>query len=409
MKTTWDTRYSQRMDFMKESPIRKLLKFTEMEDVISFAGGLPAPKIFPCEQFDEACSRVLAEKSAIALQYGTTGGYTPLREWLAENNPIHANVSPDNIIITSGSQQSLDMLGRVFVNQGDHILVESPTYLGALQAWNAYGASYIPTRIDDDGLIPEEFENSARCGAKFAYIQPNYHNPTGVSLPLERRKRILEIADQYGIPMVEDDPYGQLHFDSEPIESLLKLDTYYRNCPGTYCGDVVYLGTFSKVLAPGMRIAYVIAPLNVINKINLAKQGADLHTATFNQVVVHEMIKDGFIDEHVQLIRRVYGQRRDVMLDALKKYMPEGTTWTHPKGGLFIWAYMPENVDTTELLPFAEEQKVAFVPGIQFFPGEHNLKNAMRLNFSNASPEHIVTGVQRLVAAYEAYIKSKQN
>jgi 2-aminoadipate transaminase len=349
----------------------------------------------------------LKEKGSIALQYGTTGGYTPLREWIAENNPIGIKVSPDNIIITSGSQQSLDMLGRVFINEGDHILVESPTYLGALQAWNAYGASYIATKIDDDGLIPEEFENSARCGPKFAYVQPNYHNPTGVSLTLERRKRILEIADHYGIPLVEDDPYGQLNFDCEPIDSLLKLDSYYRNCPGNYCGDVIYLGTFSKVLAPGMRMAYVIAPLNVINKINLAKQGADLHSATFNQVVTYEMIKDGFIDEHVQLIRRVYAQRRDIMLDALEKFMPEGCTWTHPKGGLFIWAFLPETIDTTELLAYAEKEKVAFVPGIQFFPGNHAMKNAMRLNFSNASPDSIVTGVKRLVAAYNAYLEEK--
>ena len=405
MKTTWELRFSHRTSLLKASTIRKLLAFTEMPDVISFAGGMPAPKIFPTEAFVESFTRTLREKPEIALQYGTTDGYQPLREWIAENNPTGLKVSPDNVIITSGAQQGLDMLGRAFINQGDHILVESPTYLGALQAWNGFGAEYIPTEMDEFGIIPEAFERSMRCGAKFAYVQPNYQNPTGVSLSLERRRKIVELADHYGIPIVEDDPYGQLYYDEEPVDSIMKIDSQYRNCTDEYCGDVIYLGTFSKVLAPGMRIAYMIAPVKVISKINLCKQGADLHTPTFNQVAIHETIKDGFIDEHVQVIRNEYRYRRNVMLEALEEYMPEGISWTHPNGGLFLWAFFPQEVDTTKMLEYGIKEKIAFVPGDQFFTGSETVSNMMRLNFSNAEPTRIVEGVQRLVRAYENYRK----
>lgn len=404
MKNIWESRFSERLTLMKESPIRRLLKFTEMADVISFAGGLPAPEVFPVENFKAACQKTLSEKSSIALQYGTTGGYQPLREWIAKNNKLGIEFSPDNILITTGSQQSLDLLGRIFLNHGDEIIVESPTYLGALQAWNAYQANYIPVPIDNDGLIITEFEKSLQQSPKFAYIQPNFHNPAGVSLPLQRRKEILALADRYGVPIIEDDPYGQLFYDCETTESLILLDACKQNGTPTYCGGVIYLGTFSKLLAPGMRMAYIIAPTEVINKINIAKQAADLHTATFNQVVTYEVIKDGFIDEHVQLIRRIYRERRDILLTCLEKYMPEGSTWTHPMGGLFIWAFLPAEVDTTELLNYAEKHRVAFVPGIQFFPGEHRIKNAMRLNFSNTRPELIETGMKRLAAAYQDYL-----
>ncbi len=405
MKTTWERRFSHRTQYMKASTIRKLLQFTVMPDVISFAGGLPAPKIFPAEKFIDSFTRTLKEKSAIALQYGSTDGYLPLREWIAEHNNTGLKVSPDNVIITNGAQQGLDLLGRAFINQGDHILVESPTYLGALQAWNGYGAEYIPTKMNDAGILPEAFEQSIRCGAKFAYLQPNFQNPTGVSISLERRKKIIEIADHYGVPIIEDDPYGQLYYDEKPDSSLMKIDSEFRNCPGEYCGDVIYLGTFSKVLAPGMRIAFTIAPPQVIQKINLCKQGADLHTPTFNQVAIYETIKDGFINEHVQVIRAEYKHRRDIMLDALEECMPEGITWTRPKGGLFLWVFFPKTVDTTKLLEYAVAQKVAFVPGEQFFCDDEKISYMMRLNFSNAEPNRIIEGVQRLVKAYECYTK----
>ena len=405
MKTTWEHRFAHRTQLMKASTIRRLLQFTSMPDVISFAGGLPAPKIFPSEKFKECFSRVLDEKASVALQYGSTDGYLPLREWIAENNPTGMKFSPDNIIITNGAQQGLDLLGRAFINQGDRILVESPTYLGALQAWNGYGAQYLPTKMDKDGILPDAFEQSIRCGAKFAYLQPNFQNPTGVSITQERRKKLIAIADHYGVPLVEDSPYIQLYYDEEPGDSIIKLDSEYRNCSGDYCGDVIYLGTFSKVLAPGMRIAYTIAPPNVIQKINLCKQGADLHTATFNQVAIYETIKDGFIDEHVQVIRKEYKHRRDIMLEALKENMPEGISWTHPNGGLFLWAFFPKDVDTTRLLEYAVNEKVAFVPGEQFFVDEMRVKYMARLNFSNAEPSLIIEGVQRLIRAYETYRK----
>lgn len=405
MKTTWERRFSHRTKLMKASTIRELLAFTTMPDVISFAGGLPAPKIFPVEKFLESCTTTLTEKSEIALQYGATEGYRPLVEWIAENNGTGLKVAPENVIITNGAQQGLDMLGRAFINQGNHILVESPTYLGALQAWNGYGAEYLPTKMDQDGIIPEKFEKSIRCGAKFAYLQPNFQNPTGNSITLERRQQIVEIADHYGIPLVEDDPYGQLYYDEKPADSILKIDSEFRNCSNAYCGDVIYLGTFSKTLAPGMRIAYMIAPAEVIQKINLCKQGADLHTPTFNQVAVYETLKDGFVNEHIKVIRAEYKRRRDIMLEALDECMPEGIRWTHPNGGLFLWAFFPKHINTTTLLKYAVKEKIAFVPGEQFFTGEEKKTHMMRLNFSNAAPEKIVEGVQRLVKSYENYTK----
>lgn len=396
MQTQWDHRFAQRTQRMKSSAIRELLKFTELPDVISFAGGMPAPEIFPVGEFKEACIRVLENNGPQSLQYGTTEGYKPLREMIARHSLRYGiEVTSENIMITSGSQQALDLLGKIFINRGDRVLVESPTYLGALQAWNAYGAEYIPVPADENGMITDELEQALRCGPKFIYVLPNFHNPTGATLALDRRKHLVELADRYGVPIIEDDPYGQLRFEGEHLPAVEVVDSRTRATNGCYSGNVIYLSTFSKILAPGIRLAWVIAPPEVIAKMVQAKQGADLHTSTFNQIVAYEVGHKGFLDKHVLTIREVYRQRRDVMLDALEEHMPQGVRWTHPLGGLFLWATLPEKMNSAEILKEAVKEKVAFVPGTSFFAQGGGL-NTMRLNFSNAKPEMINEGMARL-------------
>jgi 2-aminoadipate transaminase len=397
MQTPWEQRYAQRTQRMKGSAIRELLKLTEDPEIISFAGGMPAPEIFPTEEFAAACNRVLQKQSRLALQYGTTEGYAPLREMLAQQAAARGGfaVSADNVMMTSGSQQALDLIGKVFINPGDHILVESPTYLGALQAWNAYGAEYTAVRSDDNGMCTEELEQALRYGPKFIYVLPNFQNPGGTTLTLERRKQLVELADRYGVPIIEDDPYGQLRFDGEPLPSVLQLDNDLHKNEGGYAGNVIYLSTFSKILAPGIRLAWVIAPKEVIRKLVLAKQGCDLNTSTFNQIVAHEINQNNFLDHYVKKIIACYHERRDVMLDTLEEFMPAGVRWTHPQGGLFLWATLPEQISSVALFPEAVAEKVAYVPGESFFPCGGG-QNTMRLNFSYSNPQQIATGIERL-------------
>lgn len=399
MITPWEQRYAQRTQRMESSAIRELLKLTEKPDIISFGGGLPAPEVFPVEQITAACQRVLAEQGAKALQYSTTEGYMPLRELIARHtNRYGINVTPENIMITSGSQQALDLLGKILINPGDRILVESPTYLGAIQAWRAYGAEFVSVPMDEDGMITDALEEALRVGPKFIYVLPNFQNPTGVTLSLERRRKLIALADRYGVPIVEDDPYGQLRFEGQHLPSVVVLDEEYQNNGhNIYRGNVIYLSTFSKTLAPGLRLAYVVAPPEVIRKLVQAKQGTDLHTATFNQMVAYETARGGFLDQHIKTIRQVYHHRRNVMLDVMERTFPPGVRWTRPAGGLFLWVTTPPGLAATAVLQEAIEYKVAFVPGAPFFPtgGGHN---TMRLNYSNASPEMIETGISRLGA-----------
>jgi 2-aminoadipate transaminase len=397
LNTPWDNRYAQRTQRIGSSAIRELLKLTEQPDIISFGGGLPAPEVFPVKEFAAACDRVLHEQGAQAMQYGTTEGYQPLREQIARHTARYGiEVDPENILITSGSQQGLDLLGKIFINRGDRILVESPTYLGALQAWNAYGAEYVTVPMDKQGMNIDYLEDALRSGPKFIYVLPNFQNPTGVTLSLERRRQLVELADQYGVPIIEDDPYGQLRFEGENLPSVVTLDDHCRNTNGAcYHGNVIYLSTFSKILAPGLRLGWIIAPHEVIHKLVQAKQGTDLHTATFNQVVAHEVSRGGFLDRQVKLIRRIYHERRDVMLAAMDRYFPPEVDWTQPAGGLFLWGTMPEYMDAADVLQDAVQRKVAFVPGAPFHPNGGG-QNTMRLNFSNASPEMIQEGIHRL-------------
>jgi 2-aminoadipate transaminase len=397
METLWDHRYAQRTQRMGSSAIRELLKLTEKPNLISFAGGLPAPDVFPVDDFKHACNQVLEEFGPQALQYSTTEGYLALREMIARHTARYGiHITPDNILITSGSQQALDLIGKVFINRGDRVLVEQPTYLGALQAWNAYGAEYVSVPMDENGMDTDQLEGVLRTGPKFIYALPNFQNPTGVTMSLERRQRLIQLADQYGVPIIEDDPYGQLRYEGNHLPALFVLDDQYReNGTAPYRGNVIYLSTFSKTLAPGLRLAWVIAPAEVIRKLVQAKQGADLHTATFTQMVAYEVARGGFLDRHIWLIRRVYGERRNIMLESMEEHFPNSVQWTHPLGGLFLWATLPEGLSAPEVLAAAVERNVAFVPGAPFY-ARGGGETTMRLNFSNATDDKIRIGIERL-------------
>ena len=407
MSTAWTARYALRMKSVTSSRIRELLKVTERPGMISFAGGLPAPDVFPVKRFEEACHKVLTENAASALQYGATEGYGPLRQAIADKiNRYGIKAKVENVLITSGSQQALDLIGKLFINAGDRVLVEAPTYLGALQAFNVYGAEYESVLSDDDGLRTDLLEGPLRSGPKFMYVLPNFQNPAGTTLSEGRRHELVLLADKYGIPIVEDDPYGQLRYEGEHLPPLVVLDRENLRHDGGYSiGNVIYLSTFSKTLAPGLRLAWIVAPPEVISKLVQLKQGADLHTSTFTQFVAYEVARDGFLDQHVKLIRRVYSERRDVMLQALKEFFPHEVTWTHPKGGLFLWVTLPGGLDMEAVFNSAVAQNVAFVPGDSFYA--NNPKEGsrhMRLNFSNATPEQIREGIRRLATAVKSHL-----
>ncbi|MCS6936368.1 MAG: PLP-dependent aminotransferase family protein [Candidatus Bipolaricaulota bacterium] len=407
MRTLWTTRYAQRTQRMQSSAVRELLKLTEQPDVISFAGGLPAPEVFPVEEFRAACQRVLDEHGPKALQYSTTEGYRPLREMIARHTARYGIVvDADHILITSGSQQALDLIGQILLNPGDHVVVERPTYVGALQAWNAYQVEYVTVGLDDEGMKTEELEEALRSGPKFIYVLPNFHNPAGVTLALERRRHLIELAAHYGVPIVEDDPYGQLRYEGEHLPPLVVLDHQYHAHDGApYSGNVIYLSTFSKILAPGLRLGWVIAPKEIIHKLVQAKQGADLHTSTFNQMVAYEVARGGFLDRHVRVIREVYRARRDAMLSAMARYFPDEVRWTRPQGGLFLWVVLPESVSAVQVLQEAIKERVAFVPGASFYP-DGSGQNTLRLNFSNATPEKIEEGIRRLGKVLKSFLPS---
>jgi len=409
MSTAWTSRYAQRTRNIKSSAIRELLKVTQNPKIISFAGGLPAPEVFPTKRFQEACTKVLETQGSEALQYGATEGYEPLREMIARHTTRYGvKAKPENVLITSGSQQALDLIGKLLINSGDRVLVEAPTYLGALQAFNVYGAEYISVPSDQDGLRTNQLEASLRLGPKFMYVLPNFQNPGGTTLAEGRRHELVLLSERYGIPIVEDDPYGQLRYEGEHLTPLIVLDRQNVSGDDGYTtGNVIYLSTFSKTLAPGLRLGWMVAPADVIAKLVQIKQGADLHTSTFTQMVAYEVAHDNFLDEHIKLIRKVYGERRNVMLEALQQYFPAEVSWTHPQGGLFLWVSLPEGMDSHLLFEAAIKENVAFVPGDSFYSGNGFAaegRRHFRLNFSNAEPEKIREGIRRLSVAIRSQL-----
>ena len=387
--------FAQRTAGLKPSAIREILKVTGSPDIISFAGGLPAPELFPIEATARAAQTLLAEDGPASLQYDITEGYLPLREWVCAHlaQTISLRVSPDQVLITSGPQQGLDLVSKVLLDPGDLVLVENPAYLGALQAFQAYQAEPVGLESDEHGLRPEALraflERSPRK-PKLLYLIPNFQNPTGRTAPAARRAEIVALAARYGVPVLEDDPYGRLRFSGEPCPAL-----------GAYpCArDWLYLGTSSKILTPGLRVAWLVTSDHSFHeKVVAAKQAADLHTSAFTQRLVWRSVRDpGVVEAHVAQLCAVYGRRRDVMLAALARHFPAGCAWTKPDGGLFLWATLPESIDTHELLKTAAREKVAFVPGAPFWVGTAP-RNTLRLNFSNASEPRIEEGIARLGA-----------
>jgi 2-aminoadipate transaminase len=383
------------------SAIRELLKLTEQPEFISFAGGLPAPECFPAEEIGLASERVLAAGAARVLQYGPTEGFPPLREFLAGLMAARGlALDASQVLVTSGSQQGLDLLGKLLIDIGSTVLVEEPTYVGALQAFRPYQPRFAGVVMDEQGLVPEALERVlaglAAEGRRpaFLYTVATFQNPTGVTLSAARREAVLDIAVRHGLRIVEDDPYGELRYSGEALPPLAALDIARHGEPR----HVVYLSTFSKLLAPGLRVGWATGPAALLHRMALAKQGLDLHTGSLAQAIAYESCRDGLLERQIPRIRRIYGERRAAMLQALERAMPPGVHWTRPDGGMFLWLTLPENSDATALLARAVEQKVAFVPGPAFF-ARGGGANTLRLNFSYAPPPRIAEGVERLGAA----------
>ena len=384
---------AQRAEKMNPSVIREILKVTELPGIISFAGGLPSPKTFPIEEMRAASERVLRDDGQAALQYAASEGYAPLREWVAHDlRKQGMHVSPDQVLITTGSQQGLDLVAKILIDAGSRILVETPTYLGALQAFTPMEPVAVAVNSDDHGADPTDLRAKVGTGAdkaRFVYLLPNFQNPTGRTMTEERRAAVAQVAIESGLPIIEDNPYGDLWFDAPPAPSLSA-----RHPEGS-----VYLGSFSKILAPGLRLGYLVAPKALYPKLLQAKQAADLHTPSFNQRVVAEVLKDGFIDRHVPTIRALYKQQCEAMLAALEREMVGlGLSWNRPVGGMFLWVQLPKGMKAVPLLEKAVEKGVAFVPGFAFYAGDAN-ESTLRLSFVTATVEQINTGMAALAAA----------
>jgi len=385
--------FARRMANVRPSTIREILKVTEQPHMISFAGGLPAPELFPVDDLLTATERVLRRTGASALQYGATEGAAPLRETLtADMRSRGIRCEADDLLVTTGSQQALDLIGRVFIDPGDCILTESPTYLAAIQAFQVYEARFVTLPTDEHGLIPDALPQIiARERPKFLYTIPNFQNPTGITLSSERRQRLYEIAAAHGLLIVEDDPYGKLRYSGEEIPPIKSLDDR---------GQVIYLSTVSKTIAPGLRVGWAVGQRDILRKLTLAKQGADLHTSSFDQLIVNCYLTEFHAAAHVEKIRRAYGERFARMNEALSRHLGTSVVWTHPEGGMFLWVTCPESVDTNDLMLKAVEQHVLFVPGRDFFPDASGHR-FMRLNFSNSKPEQIDEGIARLSNVFE--------
>ncbi|MDY0960491.1 MULTISPECIES: PLP-dependent aminotransferase family protein [Massilia] len=374
--------FSERAQQLQSSFIREILKITQRPEIISFAGGLPSPATFPVERMKAAYDKVLSENGKVALQYGPTDGYAPLREWIAGSLSTEGStILPEQILMTSGSQQALDLLGKVLIDEGSRVLVETPSYLGALQAFSVYRPEFKSVETDEHGLVPASLEGIAE-GARMLYALPNFQNPTGRSLSVERRQELVETCARLGVPLIEDDPYGSLSYKGAPSPKMVAMNP----------DGVIYMGSFSKVLTPGIRLGYVCAPLPLVRRLELAKQAADLHTAQLTQMVVHEVVKDGFLDQHIPTIRQLYGDQCQVMLDAMQEHFPAGVSWTKPEGGMFIWVTLPQQVDAMKLLEQSLAARVAFVPGAPFY-ANNPATNTLRLSFVTVPPERIREGI----------------
>lgn len=389
----WEKVYSLRAKGMRASEIRELLKVAKQPGVISFAGGFPDPTLFPVNEVKEVTELVLKNYGFDALQYGVTEGLRELREILVKRMKSEGvELGIDNLIITTASQQGLDLVAKIFINPQDTVIVESPSYLGAIQAFSAFEANYVDIRINKDGMDTDILEETLkdlifkkRIKPKFIYTVPNFHNPAGVTLSLERRKKLIEISEKYQIPIIEDDPYGEIRFEGEPLPPLISLDRSH----------VITLRTFSKILSPGLRLGWIVGDPEAIRKIVIAKQAADLCSPSLTQYIVYEFLKKGYLEPYIEKVKIEYKKKRDLMIESISKYFPEEVKYTKPNGGLFLWVTCPKSINTEELFFEAIEEKVAYVIGASFY-AHRNIHNCMRLNFSLPTHEQIEEGIKRL-------------
>lgn len=391
-------KFANRMSHLKASEIREILKVTERPEVISFAGGLPAPELFPIEDIKTVNRMVLEEEGAKALQYTTTEGYAPLREWIAQrmNARLSTDLQSDNILLTHGSQQALDLSGKVFLDEGDVVLCESPTYLAAISAFKAYGCKFVEVPTDGEGMVTGELEKILHETerVKIIYVIPDFQNPTGRTWSMERREKLVQLAMKHEVMIIEDNPYGELRFEGETLPSLKSFDSK---------GYVISLGSFSKTFCPGYRIGWIAGDQRVIEKYVLVKQGADLQCNTIAQMEIAKYLELYDIDAHIAKIREVYKLRRDLTVKTMEEEFPENVTFTRPQGGLFAWVELPAHVNARDVLLKSLEKNVAFVPGGSFFPNGGN-ENTFRLNFSNMPEDRIVEGLKCLARVLREFV-----
>ena len=383
------SKFANRVNNIKPSPIRELLKLTQKPGVISFAGGLPAPEMFPIEGMKVASLKVLEREGREALQYSTTEGHPPLRQFIADRmRSMGIETDPANILITNGSQQGLEFTSKIFIDDGDVILCESPSYVGAINAFNAYLPKFVEIPMDDNGIIMEDLEKALNDypNAKFIYTIPDFQNPTGRTMAIDRRKKIVELAKKYDVLILEDSPYGELIFEGEKMPPVKSFDKD---------GNVIFLGTFSKTFCPGLRVGWVEAQPDIIRKYILVKQGADLQTNSMSQREISAFLEVNDFDEHIQKIIDVYRSRRDVMLGTMAEEFPPEIKYSFPHGGLFTWVILPNGIDAADVLKKALELDVAFVPGSSFFPNGGN-ENHFRLNYGTMDEKNIIEGITRL-------------
>ncbi|WP_337617140.1 PLP-dependent aminotransferase family protein [Acidaminococcus timonensis] len=394
-------KFTERMSGMQASAVREILKVTQRPEVISFAGGLPAPELFPVEEISKVCTEVCATEGRKVLQYATTEGRPTLRAKIAArmNRNYKTSLTADNILITTGSQQNLDMAGKIFLDKGDVVLMESPTYLAAINAFKAYQPEFKEVPTDDKGMIPEELDKilAATPNVKLIYVIPDFQNPTGICWSLERRKAFMEVVSKYEIPVLEDNPYGELRYEGVTLPSLQSLDTKEL---------VMDMGTFSKTFCPGLRIGWLAAPVKLMKEFVKVKQSADLHTSAFDQAIIDRYMDEYSLDEHVREINKLYKHRRDLLLNTMKETFTDGTTWTHPEGGLFLWLTFPEGVSARKVFDKCIEKNVAGVLGEFFYPNAKNDRH-MRINYSNMPDDRIIEGVRRMAEALKEIKEGK--
>ena len=384
--------FANRMDRIKGSAIRELFKLVADPSIISFGGGNPAKESFPADDIARITQKLLAEKSSVLLQYGGTEGYAPLKQAIIDVLlPMKGfSAGMDELLVTTGSTQAMDLIAKVFINKGDTILVEAPTFLGAIQTYNAYEANIVPVPMDDEGMITDELETLIKKHhPKLIYCIPTFQNPSGKTLGKERRQKIAQLAAEYDVIVMEDDPYGDLRYEGEALPTIKSMDT---------ANKVLYLGSFSKIVSPGLRVGFVAGEKTIVRKLTLAKQGSDLHCSLLPQAIVGEYLAEGLLPEHIRIINKDYKERRDAMLSAMDKYFPKECKYTHPQGGLFVWGeFTDRSVEVEQLFrKSVEEKKVAFVPGEHFFTDPENHKYTFRLNYSAENAKTIADGIERL-------------